>query len=73
MITRGLPATSILVVTERNYGYQFKSNYVKHHGLFVTLFLEFRYLHEISNVLQQKMNLIGQVFLKFVTPKDVLI
>ena len=39
-------------------------------AIFVLLFL---YLHEISNVLKKNMKLIGQVFLKLLTPKDVVI
>ena len=37
------------------------------------LFLDFRYLHEIYNFVEEKMNLIDQVFLMLLTPKDVLI
>ena len=53
MITRWLPATNTLVVIERIYRYQFKSNYLKNHGLLTALFMNFRYLHEISNVLKK--------------------
>ena len=36
-LTRWLPTTSILVVIERIYRYQFKSNYLKNHKFFATL------------------------------------
>ena len=73
MITRWLPATNTLVVIERIYRYQFKSNYLKNHGLFAELFMDFRYLHEIYDFLEEKMNLIDQVFLMFLSPKYVVI
>ena len=37
LLTRWLPTTSILVVIERIYRYQFKSNYLKNHKFFATL------------------------------------
>ena len=35
--------------------------------------MDFRYLHEIYDFLEEKMNLIDQVFLMFLTPKYVVI
>ena len=63
---------SILVVTERIYCYQFKCNYLKKWKIFAALFLHFPNLSYISNVLKTKINFIGHVFLKLLTPKDVL-
>ena len=40
-ITRWLPTTSILVVIERIYSYQFKSNYLRHHQFFKKIFYHF--------------------------------
>ena len=33
--------------------------------------LQFQYLQESCNVLEKKIRLVGQVFLKLLTPKDV--
>ena len=74
LVKRWLETTSILVVIERIYCYQFKSNYVRNHQLFSLFGFNFCDLHEISKVLQKKkMGFIGQVFLKLLTPKNVLI
>ena len=73
LIPPWLETTSIFVVIERIYSYQNKWNYLKNGRLFAIFFLQFWYLHGISYVLKKNMNLIGQVFLKLLTPKDVLI
>ena len=72
-IRRWLETTSILVVIERIYSYQFKSNYKRKRDILLDSFFHFSYLNETSNVLTKDMSLIGQVFLKLLTPKDVLI
>ena len=41
-LTRWVPTTSILVVIERIYRYQFKSNYLKNHKCFAAFFFSFR-------------------------------
>ena len=56
LITRWLETTSILVVMERIYGYQFKSNFLNNHRIFAIFFLYFWYLHEICNLLKKKKN-----------------
>ena len=71
LLTRWVSTTSILVVIERIYRYQLKSNYWKNHTIFAAFFLQFWYLNQISNVLNRKMSLIGQGFLKLLTPKFV--
>ena len=53
LITRWLKTTSILVIMERIYRYQFKSNYLKKSRVFAIFVLHFWYLHEISNVLKK--------------------
>ena len=73
LITRWLETTSILVVIERIYNYQIKSNYLKHGKALTLLFLNVWNLHEGSNPLKQKINFIDQVFLKLLTSKYVLI
>ena len=73
LITRWLPTTNILVVIERNYTYQFKSNYLKKHKFSCNnffLFLESTLNFKIS---ETKTSLLGQVFLKLLIPKDVII
>ena len=58
-ITRWVETTSILVVIESIYRYQFKSNDLKNHRVFAIFVLTFWYLHEISNVLKKNITLIG--------------
>ena len=48
-----METTSILVVIEIIYGYQFKSDYLKNHRLSAALFFHLWYLHETSHVLQK--------------------
>ena len=72
LITRWLDAVNILVVISRIYRYHFKSNDLKNHKPFALFCWNIWNLHELSNVLQKKMSLIGQVFLKLLTPKYVL-
>ena len=45
----------------------------KRQTFFHIFFLPFWYLYEISDVVKKKMKLIVQVFLKLLTPKDMLI
>ena len=73
LITRWLKTTSILVIMERIYRYEYKSNYLKNRRVLAIFLLHFLCLHEISNVLNESMRLIGQVFLELLTLKDVLI
>ena len=73
LLTRWLPTTSILVVVNRIYRYQFKANDLKDRRFWTAFFSYFWYLHEISNILSRDMSLISQVFLKLLTSKDVLI
>ena len=72
LITRWLETMSILIVIERIYRYQHKSNYVKKNHSFVTFFV-FLVSTLILPCSETKMSLIGQVFLKLYTPKDMLI
>ena len=45
---------SILVVIDRIYRYQFKSNYLKNHKIFAAICLHLCYLDENSNVVRKK-------------------
>ena len=73
LIRRCLETTGVLIVIERIYSHQFKSVYVKNRKPFALLFYNFCNLHSICNILKKTMSLIGQVFLKWLTPDDVLI
>ena len=73
LLTRWLPTMSILVVIERIYRYQSRANYLKDHRLSTAFFFHFWFLQQISNVLGKNMSFIGQVFLKLLSSKDVLI
>ena len=71
LLTGWLPTTSILVVIERIYRCQSKSNYLKHHKFFSLIFvaiLESTFNFQCS---ETSMSLIDHVFLKLLTPKDV--
>ena len=74
LLTRWLPTTSILVVLERTYRYQFKSNYLKNHKFFPQFFLLFLAFLESTlsfKCSEKNISLIAQVFLKLLSPKYV--
>ena len=72
LITRWLPTTSILVVIERIYRYQFKSNYLKKINFLRYFYLIFRIDIKFW-MFWRKMTLRVQVFLNILTPENVLI
>ena len=78
LLTRWLPTTSILVVIERIYCYKIKYNYLNNQKVFLFLFF-FSCCYCIFGIyvklhcFEKKMSLIGQVLLKLLTPKEVLI
>ena len=71
-ITHWLETTTILVVIDGIYGYQFISISLKVHKPFVLFCLHFWNLNEIYNVLKKK-GVTRQVFLNLLTLKNVLI
>ena len=73
LITRWLETTSILVIMDKIDRYQFIWNYPKNRRVLAIFVLHFWYLNEISNVLNKNKSLLGQVFLKLLTLKYVLI
>ena len=73
LIRRWLETMGLLTVIERIYSHQFKSVYVKNRKPFTWSCCNFCNLHSICNILKKTMSLIGQVFLKWLTPDDVLI
>ena len=64
--------TSILFLTEIIWRNIFGSNYLKNEKLFPNYFLHFQNLHEISNILNQKMSFIIDLFAKLRTRKNVV-
>ena len=55
-----------LVVIERIYSYELKSNYLENHKFFAQFFFNFRNQLKIFNVLEKKkMSLRGEVFLSY--------
>ena len=73
LITRGMEIASILLVIERIYRYQFKSNYLKNERVFAWIFSAFLVARWNFEWSEKNMSLIGQVFLKLFIPKYVLI
>ena len=73
LITRWLETTSILVIMDKIDRYQFISNYPKNRRVLAIFVLHFWYLNKISNVLNKNKSLIGQLFLKLLTLKYLLI
>ena len=73
LITRWLPTTRILVVIERIYTYQFKSHYLKKHKLSFYIFFPFLEYKWNLPYSEKKRSLKGQVFLKLLSPKCLLI
>ena len=73
LITRWMEIASILLVIERIYRYQFKSNYLKNERVFAWIFSAFLVTTWNFECSEKDRSLIGQVFLKLLTPKYVLI
>ena len=72
LITSWLKTTSIPVAIERIYSYKFRSSYLENHKRFVVFSLNFWKVTWNLECSAKIMSLIGQVFLKLLTPKDVL-
>ena len=73
LITRWMEIASILLVIERIYRYQFKSNYLKNERVFAWIFSAFLVARWNFEWSEKNMSLIAQVFLKLFIPKYVLI
>ena len=73
LLTRWLPSSSILVLIERIYRYQFKLNYLKNHRLFALHFFTLLGSTRNFKCSETKMSLIGQVFLDRFSTKYMLI
>ena len=61
---------SIVLNITRICDTQFKDNYLKNENLFQNFFLDFWHLHQISNILKQKVMVIANVFPKLQTVKN---
>ena len=68
-----MPTTSILVVIEGIYRYKVKPNYLKNPKFFAFFFF-FAFFESKLNFqcFEERTGLIAQVFLKLLTPRDVL-
>ena len=64
--------TSILFVKVTIHGNQFKCHYLRNKKTFLKFLLHFWNLHQIWNIFQQNMTLIGFVFAKLRTAKDMV-
>ena len=64
--------TSILFVKVTIHGNQFKCHYLRNKKTFLKFLLHFWNLHQIWNIFQQNMTLIGFVFAKLRTAKDIV-
>ena len=51
---------------------KFKRHYLKNKRLFVDFLLHFWNVHEIKNILKQKMSILAQLFQKWWTAKEVV-
>ena len=63
--------TNILFLIETLYRNIFRCNYLRNKRLSLNIFLHFRNLHLIWNILNEKMTLIADVFLNLRNPKNV--
>ena len=77
LLTRWLPTSSIVIVIETLYRYQFKSNYLKSQKFFSNFFFWLLFAFSASAIYLQRseknMSLVGQVFAKLLTPNFVFI
>ena len=62
LLTHWLPMSSILFKVVRIYKSQFKCNYLKKEKLFLNFLFDFWILHQILNILKEKMIVIANVF-----------
>ena len=51
---------------------RFKRHYLKNKTIFVDFLLHFWNVHEIQNILKQKMSILAQLFQKLWTAKEVV-
>ena len=72
LLTRWLPMTSILFLTEAIYCNIFTCNYLRSEKFFLKFFLHLLNWDSIFNNFQKKMTLIADVFLNLRSPKNVV-
>ena len=72
LLTRWRLITCILLIIEINPCNQFKRNYLRKQKQFLEVLFHFWNLHEILHILKRSIRLIAQIFLKLLTPKNVL-
>ena len=64
--------TCILLIVEGNSRNQFKRNYLKNQKQFLQFLFHFLNQHEIFHILKKSIILMAEIFLKLLTPKNVL-
>ena len=62
----------ILIKIVRIFNCQFKCNYLKNEKLFLNFFMHFSSLHQILDILKEKIIIIANLFLKLQTVKNFL-
>ena len=72
LVTRWLPITYILVITESNSRNMFKHDYLKNSKHFLQYLFNFCNLHKMQRILQKKMSFILSIFQKIVTPRNMV-
>ena len=70
--TSCLPIMCILVINERNSGSRFKRYYVKNRKYFLNILLQFWNLHKILPIFKIKVSVIGYIFRKLFTLRNVV-
>ena len=63
---------SIVFLTEAIYCNIFRCNYLRNEKYFLTFFLHFVNLDSILDIFQKQMTVTADVFLKLLTPKDMV-
>ena len=73
LLTHWLSMSCILFNIARNCNSQIKCNYVKNEKIFLNFLFHFWNLHQILNILKEKMMLLANVFSKLQTVKNIVI
>ena len=72
LLTRWLPMTSIVFGIVRIWSFLFKCYYLKNEKHFLHFLFHLWYLHQILNIFEEKMIMIGHVFPTLLNVKDLL-
>ena len=72
LLTRWLPMTSIVFGIVRIWSFLFKCYYLKNEKHFLHFLFHLWYLHQILNIFEEKIIMIGHVFPRLLNVKDLL-